>query len=1477
MDIFESAQKFIEEETPQQGFPPPEIPAPSSELPELSSQQTPPEEGVFKSASDFLEEEQRKSPEYQKAQQQAGREEYAKQKLSRSMFPNLLASEIELGASWIAPIARITGHGEYADNVNRYADAYERAAEQIKGSVFDIGNYPGGETAKRTLRGIAKTLPTGLAAGAVGGPYAVIAVPAIQEADQAITAGKDAGLKGKKLATYVTNQGLIEALPAIAFQLAGLGGAESLLGGEVKAAFTGGVKSALKGLGISLLEELPEETVTELGHNLASAVAGVDPSALTPERIWQTTRDVSLQTVGTIGIAGAGHVLHAGLSAREAKLAGPRAEQEFIISSGATPSRQQWRRWGLPFAEGVTARQRKEWVEKQASERAVKPQPEVQTQLFPQEEAAQPAEGTIPPPEVAIAEAQTRPAPEQAQLFPETQQAPAFAMAPEVPGRLAEAPAEPGVQKAYAATEALPSEAGKPQEAALAAAPPVSFPEAETEKLQRPKFGQTFAGKAKSVIRDLVSIVSPTAVGGEETKAAARIMRAGAAWAAHWDETAKASLNRVDKIFYQMDEGQRVDFIDRMEAGKDQQTDELGAVSKQLRTELDAARDRVRESGKLEEFNENYFPHLWRPTPLKDIVLGKVLKKIYNPSGFLKKRTIPTIKEGLEQGLELVTTNPVELALLRIHHMNEYVAKSVTMAALKRSGMLKFVPAAMGKQYLPGGYDFVDDPAFLVQAEAGTTVKEAFDKLLVDQLLAVANKLGVNLERVSKLTALGTYKDKEIKTRVGSPVSVLAHEIGHAIGETFSLHDYIVNGDHSKIGIATNKSQIESELKLLAALRHERIETTEKYIKYVQEPAEKEAVLLEAWLSAPEKMQEVAPHVTAIWKEFLNRNESVRPLLMLDRSLVLGTTETKIEQPGITVLGRWALPVSIAQMVKNQLSPGLRRNPNEAVKGLYQTARTFGNAMNQASLSLSAFHGLNVLTDTINASLQVGIQRISRGQLSSGAKQLLISPTAPITAYLYGRKLRTALRGAIEDIGDPALKQMAKDFILAGGRVSMDSIYYNNAIKGLRNSLYDLRHGDILKQVSAGIKIPIQSVFATLELTSAPVMQHLVPVLKAGLFGILANNVYDRASTRNMNDAQINQQLTEAWDSVDNRLGQLVYDNLFWNQYVKDVSMLAVRSTGWNLGSIREFGGAFTDLFNYKAKRKAGGDIVSDKQAYVMGAAISYATFGAILTYLLTGKPPEEMKDYYFPLTGRTNPDGSKERLSLPTYSRDMYSWATNPLRTARHKAHPMWGTFWELWTNEDYYGTEIRGSDDPYMKQFIDSVEHTASVFLPFSVKNYLRMREAGELPFQAAATSAFGITSAPSYVTRSAAHQLALSYVNIPNKPRPKEAAEQRQTKKKLVRAIRGNGELKPSDFAGLSDTERKAILKEARMPPLVALVEHLEMKQALDVFLAGTKREREDLWPMIVAKRGRMRTITPEVGEYYNEVAKQYIENK
>lgn len=185
-----------------------------------------------------------------------------------------------------APIQRLAGIG---DEANRRIEMANRAAaaEDYQGRVPT--------TIKRGFRGATEQLPCMVASAVTTGPYGAIANAAVGEGDRAITSGRDAGLEGKELATYVDSKATIEALPAIVMQRMGLGGLEKALGGQGDQVFATSFKEAMKSLGKPTLQELPEELVTEIGHSLADRMSGINPDALKPGQFQQMLLDRDTQ------------------------------------------------------------------------------------------------------------------------------------------------------------------------------------------------------------------------------------------------------------------------------------------------------------------------------------------------------------------------------------------------------------------------------------------------------------------------------------------------------------------------------------------------------------------------------------------------------------------------------------------------------------------------------------------------------------------------------------------------------------------------------------------------------------------------------------------------------------------------------------------------------------------------------------------------------------------------------------------------------------------------------------------------------------------------------------------------------------------------------------------------------------------------------------------------------------------------------
>jgi hypothetical protein len=211
------------------------------------------------------------------------------------------------------------------------------------------------------------------------------------------------------------------------------------------------------------------------------------------------------------------------------------------------------------------------------------------------------------------------------------------------------------------------------------------------------------------------------------------------------------------------------------------------------------------------------------------------------------------------------------------------------------------------------------------------------------------------------------------------------------------------------------------------------------------------------------------------------------------------------------------------------------------------------------------------------------------------------------------------------------------------------------------------------------------------------------------------------------------------------------YDNLFWDKALKDLGLASVRSLGWNLGTLREIGGGLgADL----PAAVRGGRGFTPRMAHTMALPMVTGLFGGIYHYLATGTAPEELKDYFFPKTGNVRPNGTDDRISLPTYMRDVYAVGRHPVDTAKHKLNPVLATLGEMLDNQDFYGAAIRNPDDPLVQQALDAAQHVGSAFVPFSVRGFMEGKQAASST-SGALQGVIGLTPAPSAMTRTSEEQ--------------------------------------------------------------------------------------------------------------------------
>lgn len=560
----------------------------------------------------------------------------------------------------------------------------------------------------------------------------------------------------------------------------------------------------------------------------------------------------------------------------------------------------------------------------------------------------------------------------------------------------------------------------------------------------------------------------------------------------------------------------------------------------------------------------------------------------------------------------------------------------------------------------------------------------------------------------------------------------------------------------------------------------------------------------------------------------------------------------------LVIRGKYYAQEDAARILNNYLSPGLAGKSY-----IYDLYRGAGNTLNQFQLGISAFHlGFTSMDATISK-FALGINKLSTGNFAGATKEFVKAPFAPVTNILQGRELLQSWYG--KDNGE-LTNTIADLMASAGGRAKMDKFYATGMKESLSKSI---KEGKI---ATAAFKVP----FYIVEQVARPIMEYIVPRQKMGVFMDIIKMELER--NPNISHDQMRTIAQRAWNSVDNRMGQLVYDNLFWSRTTKDLAMASVRSLGWNLGTIREIGGGTKDIFsNVNDVIHGKATRISYRTAYVMALPIVTGLYGAIYQYLHTGQGPQEIKDYFFPKTGGIDNKGQAARISLPTYMKDLYHYTTNPVQTVLNKFSPVNNTIVEMMANKDFYGVQIRNLDDPAIQQILDESKFMASQFVPFGFRNLGRdtRKSTGSSiePF-------IGITPAPYDINMTKAEKEAyeISKGKIPVGSRTKEQALHSNDKSKLrsdFMASKDQGPLNDAvDKGVITAKERKAIIKESSMTNLQRLTQHLTVEEVEHIMKKANPKETEELKQILIKKKsGKVSrgTWTSSEDEMYDKTFK------
>jgi hypothetical protein len=258
-------------------------------------------------------------------------------------------------------------------------------------------------------------------------------------------------------------------------------------------------------------------------------------------------------------------------------------------------------------------------------------------------------------------------------------------------------------------------------------------------------------------------------------------------------------------------------------------------------------------------------------------------------------------------------------------------------------------------------------------------------------------------------------------------------------------------------------------------------------------------------------------------------------------------TDRETGKPAAAVVGYdHMVPELIARDLNNYLDKGLYRF------GLWRKFRYVENLMLSARLGFSAFHAGFTTIDTLVSHTDIGARYLLQGEADKAIATWAKAVASPIGAPLEGRRLLAQFYG--QAAADPNTAAVLSFLTEGGARGRMNATDFNNSWTALRRAWSD---GD-LKGTA------LHALPAVMEGAMRPIMHYLVPWQKMTARVLLAKFELDRIAEKlgekkgeyaqivdAMGEDAMRQIAYKVVQQVDDRLGQVAYDNLFWNRFAK--------------------------------------------------------------------------------------------------------------------------------------------------------------------------------------------------------------------------------------------------------------------------------------------------------------------------------------
>lgn len=456
-------------------------------------------------------------------------------------------------------------------------------------------------------------------------------------------------------------------------------------------------------------------------------------------------------------------------------------------------------------------------------------------------------------------------------------------------------------------------------------------------------------------------------------------------------------------------------------------------------------------------------------------------------------------------------------------------------------------------------------------------------------------------------------------------------------------------------------------------------------------------------------------------------------------------------------------PEGFATVYNNFISRGIAEH-GEAYGTAYEGMRRASNAVTAMELGASGYHFLTVSKAALDNSMANAINLMRKGHPIQATKQVLKTPLAPIRYALSGREVKNAYLGI--STGSRELEKTVDMLTRAGGRAVGRSHAPEYEFSTGGSYVTAIKRGALKIQFAADraqargsqfrafgeARFAAKQVGRIMDTIAAPLFEQYIPAVKNGAFR--ENLGTWLQSNPNATEEQTLHAARQIWDSVDDRFGEMVQDNIFMNKIMKQVGMLMLRSWSWTVGQdVRMLGGAARDVARAPFKKVTGTGPNDTRWTQKMDMAIAmpivYGTLAAIYQGIKTGKPPEDTHDLAAPRTGGTDPVTRKpERLLIPGPEKDVMGGYEHFGTTAGDKLATGPKALYQLWNNEDFRNDPILPGDARKAPPWLwELVKYLGSDMVPISVRGLTQGAKKGSNI--GGAERLMGMREAPRYLT--------------------------------------------------------------------------------------------------------------------------------